>query len=137
MIEQAEEKLSQYSNVEVHIQDCYDTLFKNSMFDAVLLTNLLHIVKDPIVVLRESHRVLKSDGRIVIADYTGYGMSFLTKMGLGIRYMRRFGKPAPYNKSFSPDELAEIVRKAGFVVDESKLIGKDTKAVCLKGKKVG
>jgi ABC-2 type transport system ATP-binding protein len=137
MIEQAEERLSQYSNVDVQMGDSYDTLFKDSLSDAVLMTNLLHIVKDPIVVLRESHRVLKSDGRIVIADYTGYGMPFLRKMGLGIRYMRKFGKPAPYNKSFNPDELAGIVRQAGFVVEESRLVGTETKAVCLRGKKVG
>ena len=135
MVELAKEKLGSYSNVEVQIEDSYSTSFQDNMFDAILLTNLIHIVKDPIAVLRESGRVLKNDGRIVIADYTGYGMLFLSKMRLGIRYMRKFGKPAPYNKSFSPDELAGIVKQAGFVVEESRLIGKGTKAVCLRGKK--
>lgn len=135
MIELAEEKLSQYSNVEVQIEDCYRTSFQDNLFDAILMTNLLHIVKDPVAVLKESKRVLTDDGRIIIADYTGYGMPFLTKMGLGIRYMRKFGKPAPYNKSFSPDKLAGIVKQAGFAVEESRLISKGTKAVCLRGKK--
>ena len=135
MVEMAKEKLSQYSNIKVQLEDCYDTSFEDNRFDAILMTNLIHIVKDPIAVLRESHRVLKNDGRIVIADYTGYGMPFLSKMRLGIRYMRKFGKPAPYNKSFSPDKLAGIVKQAGFVVEESRLIGKGTKAVCLRGKK--
>ena len=135
MVELAKEKLSQYSNVKVQIEDCYSTSFRDNRFDAILMTNLLHIVKDPIAVLRESDRVLKDDGRIIIADYTGYGMPFLSKMGMGIRFMRKFGKPGPYGGNFSPDKFADIVKQAGFVVEELKLVGKDTKAVCLRGKK--
>lgn len=136
MIEQARKRLSQYSNVKAQLEDCYDTSFEDNRFDAILMTNLIHIVKDPVAVLKESKRVLKDDGRIVIADYTGCGMPFLTKMGLGIRYMRKFGKPAPYNRNLTPDKLAEIVKQAGFMVEESKLIGSETKAVCLRGKRV-
>ena len=135
MVEKAKEELSQFSNVEVQIEDCYSTSFEDNTFDAALLVNLLHIVKNPTMVLRESCRVLKGDGSAVIVDLTGYGMPFLTKMGLGIRYMKRFRKPAPYNRNLTPDKLAEIVKQAGFVVEESKLIGKDTKAVCVRGRK--
>ena len=137
MIGRAEGKLSQFSNVEVQIEDCYNTSFQEDMFDAVLLVNLLHIVKDPVTVLRESRRVLKDDGRVVIADVTGYGMPFLSKMGLGLRYLRRWGMPTPYNRNLSPVKLAVLVKEAGFVVAEAKLIGRDTKAVCLIGQKVG
>jgi SAM-dependent methyltransferase len=136
MIEKAKEKLSGYGNVEVQTEDCYETSFEDSGFDAVLLANLLHIVKEPVTVLKESARVLKDGGRILVVDYTGYGMPFLSKMSLGLRYLKKFGSPAPYNRSFSPDGLAQIVEGAGFVVEESGLIGKDTKAVCLRGRKV-
>jgi hypothetical protein len=95
----------------------------------------VHIVKDPVVVLRESARVLKDEGRIVAVDYTGYGMPFLLKMSLGLGYLNKWGSPAPYNESFRPDGLAQIVKETGFVVEESRLIGKDTKAVCLRGRK--
>jgi ABC-2 type transport system ATP-binding protein len=135
MVEQAERKLSRYSNVEVQVEDCYVTSFADNMFDAVSMVNLLHIVKEPVMVLEESRRVLKDDGRVVVADYTGYGMPFLSKLGLGFRYMKKWRSPPPYNKSFSPDELTQIVKEAGFVVEESTLIGKHTKAVCLRGKK--
>jgi len=103
--------------------------------DALLLVNLLHIVERPIAVLKESHRVLSSDGRIVIVDVTGHGMSMLKKMRLVIRYLRKFGKPPSNNTSFSQDELAAMIKEAGFAVEESVLIGKNTKAVCLTGKK--
>ena len=136
MIEEAKERLSVFSNVEVQIEDCYSTSFGDNAFDAVLMVNLLHIVKEPIAVMKESYRVLKDGGRGVIVDVTGYGMAFFKKMALGFRHMRKWGRPAPYNRNVSPDELAQIVKEAGFVVEESKLIGEDTKAVCFRGKKV-
>lgn len=134
MIEKTKVKLSQLSNVEVRIADSYNTLFEDSMFDAALLVNLLHIVKDPISVLKETHRILKGNGRVVIVDFTGYGMPLLQKLRLGFRYLKTWGSPAPYNKNLSPDKLVEIVKEAGFAVEESKLIGKDTKAVCLRAR---
>ena len=135
MIEKAKDKLNQLSNVEVRIADSYNTLFEDSMFDGVLLVNLLHIVKDPIAVLNESNRVLKDNGRVVIVDFTGYGMPLLKKLRLGFRYLKTWGSPALYNKNLSPDKLVEIVKEAGFMVEESKLIGKDTKAVCLRARR--
>jgi ABC-2 type transport system ATP-binding protein len=134
MIEKTKVKLSQLSNVEVRIADSYNTLFEDSMFDAALLVNILHIVKDPISVLKETHRILKDNGRVVIVDFTGYGMPLLQKLRLGFRYLKTWGSPAPYNKNLSPDKLVEIVKEAGFAVEESKLIGKDTKAVCLRAR---
>jgi SAM-dependent methyltransferase len=118
MLEQAKEKLGQYNNVEVQKEDCYGTSFENNMFDAVLLVNLLHIVK------------------VVIVDATGHGMPFFSKMGLGIRYVRTWGKPTPYSRSLNPTELSETVKESGFVIEDVKIVGKKTKAVCLNAKKV-
>ena len=135
MLEQAKKKLSQYNNVEVQKEDCYGTSFEDYMFDVVLLVNLLHIVKEPDTVLNESYRVLKPGGRVVIVDLTGYGMPFFSKMGLGIRYVRTWGKPTPHNRSLNPTELSETVKEAGFAIEDVKLVGEKTKAVCLRGKK--
>jgi len=137
MIEQAKRNLAQFTNVEVRIEDCYNTSFKDSVFDVVLMANLLHVVMDPHAVLMEGHRVLKDNGRIVIVDGTGYGMSFVKKMALGIRFLRRYGRPCSYGRNLRPEELVGMVKEAGFVVEESKLLGEDTKVVCLRGKKVG
>jgi len=137
MIEQAKRKLVQFTNVEVRTEDCYNTSFKDNVFDGVLMANLLHIVMDPLAVLMEGHRVLKDNGRIVIVDVTGYGMSLVKKMALGIRFLRRYGRPCSYGRNLRPEELVDMVREAGFVVEESKLLGEDTKAVCLRGKKAG
>ena len=136
MVEEAQNKLGGYGNVEVQIQDCYNTSFEDNTFDAVLMTNLLHIVKDPVTVMKESHRVIKCDGRAVIVDVTGYKMPFFKKMGMVFRYMRTWHRPPPHGMNPSPGKLATIVKKAGFTVEESKLLGKDTKAVCIRARKV-
>jgi ubiquinone/menaquinone biosynthesis C-methylase UbiE len=137
MIEQAKRNLAQFTNVEVRIEDCYNTSFKDNVFDGVLMANLLHIVMDPRAVLTEGRRVLKDNGKIVIMDGTGYGMSFVRKMALGIRYLRRYGMPCWYGRNLRPEKLVGMVREAGFVVEESKLLGEDAKAICLRGKKAG
>jgi len=137
MIEQAKRNLAQFTNVEVRIEDCYHTTFEDDVFDGVMMTNLLHIVVDPLAVLTESHRVLKDNGRIVIMDITGYGMSFFKTMAMVIRALRTYGKPCSYARTLRPEELAGMVREAGFVVEESKLLGEDAKAICLRGKKAG
>ncbi len=56
-------------------------------------------------------------------------------MKLVISYLRKFGKPPSNNNSFRQDELAAMINEAGFAVEETELIGNDTKAVCLTGKK--
>ena len=137
MIEQAKRNLAQFTNVEVRIEDCYNTSFKDNVFDGVLMTNLLHIVVDPLAVLMEGRRVLKDNGRIVIVDITGYGMNFVKKMALGIRFVIRYGRPCSYGGNLRPEELVGMVREAGFVVEESELLGEDAKVVCLRGKKAG
>lgn len=137
MIEQAKRNLAQFTNVEVRIENCYNTSFKDNVFDGVLMTNLLHIVIDPLAVLMEGHRVLKDNGRIVIVDITGYGMSLVKMMALGIRFLRRYGRPCSYGRNLRPEKLVGMVREAGFVVEESKLLGEDAKVVCLRGKKAG
>mgnify|MGYP001027721448 CR=1 FL=1 len=79
---------------------------------------------------------INPDGKVVIVSLTGYGMSFFNKIRLAIRYIKRYGKPCSYSRNLSPDGLAVPVEEAGFVVEEFKLMGKDTKAVCLIGRKV-
>lgn len=135
MIEQANKKLSKFINVETRIEDSYKTSFDDNTFDTVFMANLLHIVKNPVAILMEANRVLKDDGRILTVDYTGYGMSFFKKLALGFRYMKKWHSPAPYSKNLGPDELTEIAQKAGFVTENLKLIGENTKALCWKGGK--
>lgn len=44
-------------------------MFKNSEFDAVILLYSLHHMDNPEIVLKEAHRVLKPNGKIVIVEF--------------------------------------------------------------------
>jgi len=100
------------------------------------MANLIHIIENPAIALRESYRILKDEGLLLIVDYTGYGMNWFEIMKMGIRFFTRFGKPAPCSKGkLSPDELRSLVESAGFKVEEIQVMGDKTKALYLRGRK--
>ncbi len=86
-------------------------------------------------VLTEGYRVLKPGGSIVLADSTSYGMSFRSKLAMGIRYLGKFGIPPKENRIVSPDDLARLLDAAGFLVEESRLVEEETNVVCLRGRR--
>ena len=133
MLKQARAKLGEHSNVEFERRDAYETAFDDAMFDAVLMVNLLHIVHDPTLILQESSRVLKNDGKVVVADVTSQGTPILAGIQLGLRYMRRWGRPPASNRNISLDELVRLTQEAGFLVKDEALVGKTVKAACVTG----
>ena len=136
MLAIARTKLNQYENVEIRREDCCAISYKDNTFDSMLLANLIHIVKDPPSVLKESRRVLKKDGRIIIVSYTFYGLSLIQKIIAILHYIKNFGLPPLSAKTLSPANLSKISEDAGFSVKESKLMGDKLKTVCLVGIKL-
>jgi ubiquinone/menaquinone biosynthesis C-methylase UbiE len=135
MLEQAKDRLHGFNNVEVQKANCYHTSLPDNTFDAVFLGNLIHVVEDPVAALQESHRVLRSGGDIVMVDSTWYGMPLWSKLGMALRYFSKFGIPPRQNRNLRPAEVAEMVEKIGFSVEELRLVGSETKAICLRGQK--
>jgi ABC-2 type transport system ATP-binding protein len=133
MLQQARAKLGEHNNVRFQKEDAYKTSFSESAFDAVLLVNLLHIVHDPASILQECSRVVKDGGRVVVADVTSQGTPLLAGMRLGMRYLRRWGRPPASNQNLGLDELIRLTQEAGFLVKEEALIGSAVKAACLTG----
>jgi len=137
MLEIAEKELEEFYNVTVQKADCRVTSFTSGKFDTVFIAHLIHVIKNPSKTLKESFRILKSGGLLIITSYTGYGMNFFEKMKLAIRYLKKFGKPERHSKgNLSPGELICLVENAGFKVEDIKLIGNKIKALYLKGRKV-
>ena len=136
MLAVARTQLRGWQNVTVEKADCERTGFPDGRFGSVFMANLIHVIEDPSIALQESYRILKGGGLLLIVDYTGHGMKLFEKMKMGIRYLRKFGKPPPHSRSnLSPDELCALVERAGFRVDEVELMGDNTKAVYLKARK--
>jgi len=64
-------------------------------------------------------------------------MPILLKLATGLRYLRKYGVPPKQNRIMSPDDITQLAERASFVDVESKLIGRETRVICLKGEKLG
>lgn len=136
MLAKAKLCLQSYPNVEVKQADGYQIAYGDSAFDAVFMGNVLHIVREPLVILRECHRVSKQGGRMIAVDYTLAGMSLMAKLAKGMRYVSKMGIPPKENKSYRSEELAEIVRQAGFEIKEAQTIKRESNVICINAVKL-
>ena len=136
MLAVARTQLKDLQNVTVEKADCENTAFPDGKFGSVFMANLVHVIENPSTTLREAYRILKDGGLLLIVDYTGYGMKRFEMMKMGIRTLRKFGKPLRYFRSLSPDELRSLVESAEFKVQEVQLIGDKSKGLFLKGRKI-
>lgn len=136
MLDMARANLKEFPNVTVEKADCEGAAYPPERFDTVIMANILHIIEDPGKALRESFRILKKRGLLIVISYTDYGMNWYDKMQLGIRYFLTFGMPPSWGlRNFSPEALQFIVEGVGFHIEELQLIGEQPGAIYLKGRK--
>ncbi len=131
MLEAARARLKDVGNATVQKEDCENSSFPSLRFDTVLMANVVHTIENPSSALKETHRILKDRGRLLIVSYTDYGTSWFEKFVLGLRYFHKFGLPPDYYRNYSPGELAQLVRNAGFTVKTVDLINDTAKALYL------
>ena len=135
MLAVAKTQLRELQNVTVAKADCEKTDFPDGKFGSVFMANLVHVIENPSTTLKEAYRILTDGGLLLIVDYTTYGMKWFEKIKIGMRALRKFGRPPSSSRNLSPDELHSLVESAGFEVEEVQLIGDRSKAVYLKGRK--
>jgi ABC-2 type transport system ATP-binding protein len=135
MLAVARTQLKDLQNVTVAKADCEKTDFPDGKFGSVFMANLVHVIENPSITLQEAYRISKDGGLLLIVDYTGYGMKWFEKMKMGMRALRKFGRPPSSSRNLSPDGLRSLVESAGFKVEEVQLIGDRSKTVYLKGRK--
>ena len=135
MLRRAGAKLAGHGNVRFLQQDAYRTTFDDEAFDVVFMANLLHIVHEPDLILRECARVVRAGGKVVVVDLTSQGTPILTGIRLGWRYLRRWGRPPASNRTLKLGDLIRLIQEAGFVVQEEALVGATVKAACVTGSK--
>jgi ubiquinone/menaquinone biosynthesis C-methylase UbiE len=136
MLEVARGRLKAFQNVIIEKADCEGVTLPAAAFDTVFMANVVHFIARPAEALVESYRVLKYGGLLLLVDYTGFGMTWLDRMRLGIRFVAACGMPPRHGRpSLSPDEFTALVEDAGFTLQDLDLIGEQTKALCLKARK--
>ncbi len=136
MLEVAQSQLSEFQNVALQKADCAHTEFPAESFDTALMVNLIHVVDEPLPCLRESYRILRSGGLLIVVDFTGYRLALLRTVQLAWRYLRRWGVPPRYGRhDLSPEEFVRLVERAGFKVKDVQLLVGGSNALYLRGLK--
>ena len=123
MLEVARIQLSKFPNVTVQKADCCRTSFPSARFDTALMVNLIHVIENPSDTLGESYRILRNEGKLLVASGTNYGAKQSEVKGKVTRWLERFGMPpSGFQPNLSPDGLASLAEGAGFRVDDVQLI---------------
>ena len=131
----ARTRIGDHPKVTIQKEDCMATSFPSESLDSVFLANLIHVVESPNTLLQECYRILRKGGTLVIVTFTGHGMKLWEKIKMVLRFVKSWGKPPAHTHSFSPEDLASMVKDAGFDVKTSKVIGDNSKALYIIGQK--
>lgn len=107
------------------VQDATALPYAPESFDAVVISNALHIMPNPEKALSEIHRVLKADGMLFAPTFIhGEGFAF----HLRIRLMQLIGF-----RSFSNWDALQFIQlldKQGFAITEQKVMGGGLTPLC-------
>jgi sterol 24-C-methyltransferase len=101
--------------IELNLQDYHDlTLFEDKKFDGVYTMETFVHATDPIVALKEFHRVLKPGGKLAMYEYDHAPSESLPADVLNrMKEVNRYSA-MPANQSFEPGVLERLLEDAGF-----------------------
>lgn len=115
----AAKKKSMPEHVHFSVADATALTFAEHSFDAVIISNALHIMPDPQLVLANIKRVLKPGG-ILIAPTFSHGHQNSSKWSLNASILKLIGFET-YSR-WKPEEYVAFINENGFTVDKWKVI---------------
>ena len=118
MIETAKKKKVP-KNVNFAVEDATNLSFGDNSFDAVIISNALHIMPNPEAVLSNIKRVLKTSGILIAPTYSHGHLSdkswSLNKAILNFIGFKTYAK-------WTPEEYLKFLTDNGFEVEEYRLL---------------
>ena len=100
------------------VQDMFRLPYADGSFDAVIVSNALHIVPQPEKALREIRRVLKDDGVLIAPTFTHAGNSFSGKVRAFFMNLAGF----PLHSRWTSEEYLTFLRQNGWTVRKSVVL---------------
>ena len=131
----ARRRIGDHPKVKIQKENCMATSFPSEALDSVFMANLIHVIESPSALLEECYRILRVGGTLVIVTFTDHGMKRWEKFKMGLRFLKSWGKPPAHTHSFSPENLASMMKGAGFAIKTLKVIGDNIKALYAIGRK--
>ena len=113
------------------VQDMFCLPYAEESFDAVIVSNALHIVPQPEKALAEIRRVLKDDGVLIAPTFTHAGNSFSGKVRAFFMKLAGF----PLHSRWMSEEYLRFLRQNGWAVRKSAVLKASfplTYAECVK-----
>ena len=100
------------------VQDMFRLPYADNSFDAVIVSNALHIVPQPEKALAEIRRVLKDDGVLIAPTFTHAGNSFTGKVRAFFMKLAGF----PLHSRWTSEEYLRVLRQNGWTVRKSAVL---------------
>ena len=125
MVAVAENKAKDASihNVDFQVCDGYTLPFDDQSFDVALLFNVLHFTKEPATLLREAHRLLKSDGYLVGAtDCYAEPVPLPVRLMLGIQRLLNLIGVIPFMWYYETEDLYRLFEECSFGIVETEVL---------------
>lgn len=97
-------KAERLDNIVLSVQEGEESLFCEDCGDFVFFGIVLHDFRDPLKVLQNSKQMLKQGGKLVNLDWKKEQME----------------NGPPFEKRFSEEKAAELIRSAGFRIESVK-----------------
>ncbi|MGN0655682.1 MAG: class I SAM-dependent methyltransferase [Ruminiclostridium sp.] len=129
MIRKAKEKIHS-CRLHFSVQDATNLPYASETFDAVIISNALHIMPSPEKALYEIVRVLKPNGIMIAPTFT-MADTFLGKIQMWIMELSGF---KVYHK-WTSNAFVEYLNSGGFVVTKSCTVGKFARLTYTEAKK--
>ena len=138
MIEMAKKKRGNLKNVKFQKANALNLEYENESFDTVFMANLIHVIGNAEKLIRESNKVLKKGGSIIITSFAIEEMGFFNRISMGFRFIKTFGKPSKEatSEKTSSKYIASLLLNNGFELMKNIVLGKKSKSIFLVGKKV-
>ena len=100
------------------VQDMFCLPYADESFEAVIVSNALHIVPQPEKALAEIHRVLKDDGVLIAPTFTHAGNSFSGKVRAFFMKLAGF----PLHSKWTSEEYLCFLQQNGWIVRKSDVL---------------